>query len=308
MKALSAFLVIAFTVAGLGFPLSAQDSQLSSKITLDRKIELMVRSKFEVPGDCDVRIASRTSSSVPGFDSLHVSVTRGQENVDVELLISSNNKTLAKLEKFDLDNNPALLIDVQSRPVRGNANAPVTVVSFDDLECPVCGRMHQILFPEAFHRYGNLVRFIYKDNPLLDIHPWALHAAVNAHCLANQSVDAYWDYVDYVHSHGQEVSGEARNIEKSYSTLDRIASEQGQKTNVDANQLQACLKKQDEAPVRQSMKEAARLGLNFTPALFVNGEEIHGLTTEDVVWNTIDRALREANVAPTAQKAPALSK
>ena len=308
MKALSALLAFAFVVVGSELHLPAQDSQPSSKITFDRKIELMVRSKFDVPGDCEVRISSRAPSTVPGFDTLHVSVTRGQENVDVEFLISSDNKTLAKLEKFDLDNNPALLIDIQGRPVRGNTGASVTVVSFDDLECPVCGRMHQILFPEAFRRYGNQVRFIYKDNPLTDIHPWALHAAVNAHCLADQSADAYWSYVDYIHAHSQEVTGEVRSIERSNSTLDRIASEQGTKANLNANQLQACLKKQDETPVRQSMKEAARLGLNFTPALFVNGEEVHGLTTEDAVWNTIDRAIRETGATVPLQKTSPPSK
>jgi protein-disulfide isomerase len=285
---------------------SAQTIQDAPQVTLSRKIELMVRSKYNIPENCDIQITSRTPSSVPGYDTLRLAITNGKENVGVDFLISADNKTLARLEKFDLDNNPALMIDLHGRPVRGNPNAPVTVVSFDDLECPVCARMHQILFPDTLDRYGNRVRFIYKDNPLLDLHPWAMHAAVNANCLADQNANAYWSYVDYVHSHGEEVSGQTRNLAQSYSTLDRIASNEGLKASVNANQLQACLKKQNEALVLQSMKEAARLGLNFTPALFVNGEEIHGLTTENAVWDVIDRALRESNAAlPNQTKPPA---
>ena len=60
----------------------------------------------------------------------------------------------------------------------------------------------------------------------------------------------------------------------------------------------ACLKTQDEGPVRQSMKEAARLRLDFAPALFVNGEEMRGLASESELTKVIDRALRDAGVNP----------
>ena len=60
----------------------------------------------------------------------------------------------------------------------------------------------------------------------------------------------------------------------------------------------AFLKTQDEGPVRQSMKEAARLRLDFAPALFVNGEEMRGLSLESELTKVIDRALRDAGVNP----------
>lgn len=241
-----------------------------------------------------MRIGPRSPSNVPGYDKLQVSILQGGVQNDVEFLISTDNKTLGRLEKFDLDHNPALSIDVQGRPIRGNPSAPVTVINFDDLECPVCAYLHQQIFPAALNRYGNEVRFIYKDNPLVEMHPWALHAAVDAGCLADQSANAYWGYVDYVHSHVQEVSGSTRDLKKSFAALDRIASEQAPKGDVDSGRLQACLDRQDEAPVLQSMKESRRLGLDFTPALFVNGEEVHGFTTVNDLWRVIDRALRES--------------
>ena len=233
-----------------------------------------------------------------GYDQLHLTISQGQRSSGVDFLISSDNSKLSHLDTFDLDQNPALSIDTEGRPIRGNPNAPVTVINFDDLECPACAYLHQELFPAALDRYGDKVRFIYRDNPLIEIHPWALRAAVDATCLANQGPTAYWDYVDYVHTHVQEVSGDTRNLQKSFSELDRIATEQAEKARLNSPQLQACLKTQDEAPVRQSMRQAAVLGLNYTPGLFVNGEEVRGIRSIDDVWRVIDRALRESETEP----------
>lgn len=277
---------------------NSQPAPATPSVSLDRKIELTIRSQFSVPSDCDISIGPRTPSTIPGYDNLHIAFTQGSKSTGVDLLISSDGKTLARFEQFDLDQDPTLQIDIRGRPIRGNPSAPVTVINFDDLECPVCSYLHQVLVPAAFSRYGEAVRFIYKDNPLVEIHPWALHAAVDATCLANQSDTAYWSYVDYVHSHGEEVSGASRDVQKSFSTLDRIAGNEGQEAKLDSNQLQACLRRQDETPVRKSMNEAAEMGLNFTPALFVNGEEVRGFKSIEDVWNVVDRALRESGAKP----------
>jgi protein-disulfide isomerase len=190
-------------------------------------------------------------------------------------------------------------IDVTGRPIRGNPAAKVTVINFDDLECPYCARMHQTLFPATLDRYKDKVRFIYKDNPLPpDMHPWAMHAAVNANCLAAQSGDVYWTYVDYLHSHGQEVSGEDRNLARSFDTLNRIARQVATIAKLDSGKLDACLAKQDDSPVRASMKEAELLRVDGAPVLFVEGERIVGVVPEDQLWLVIDRALRAAGVEP----------
>ena len=129
---------------------------------------------------------------------------------------------------------PVFSIDVAGRPIRGNPAAKVTVINFDDLECPYCARMHQSLFPPLFERYKDKVRFIYKDDPLTELHPWAMHASVDANCLAAQSGDVYWTYVDYLHAHGQEVNGEDRNtVQKSFAALDRIARQEATLAKLD---------------------------------------------------------------------------
>jgi hypothetical protein len=89
-------------------------------------------------------------------------------------------------------------------------------------------------FPATLEHYKDKVRFIYKDNPLPEMHPWAMHAAVDANCLARKASEVYWTYVDYIHSHGQEVNGEDRNLAKSFDALNRIARQQATLGKLDA--------------------------------------------------------------------------
>jgi protein-disulfide isomerase len=164
--------------------------------------------------------------------------------------------------------------------------------------------MHQTFFPATQDRYKDTVRFVYKDNPLIEIHPWAMRAAVDANCLAALSGQVYWNYVDYLHSHGQEITGENRDNAKSFAALDRIARQQATLAKLDAAKLDACLAKQDESLVRASMKEADTLKVDGAPAIFVNGERIGGAVPEAQLWIVIDRALRDAGVALPAKTPP----
>lgn len=265
---------------------------------LTRHIEVLVRSKFNVPPEYDVQIGERTTSQIPGYDNLPVVFSHGSKSTPVEFLISKDNAKLARLETFDLAKDPALNIDVKDRPVRGNPNAKVTIINFDDLECGYCARMHQTFFPATMDRYKGLVKFIYKDFPLEEIHPWALHAAVDANCLADQSGDVYWKYVDYLHTHGHDIEGEDRDIKKSYAALDRVAKQQATLGKLDEPKLDACVAKQDESKVKQSEQEALSMGLEGTPAIFIDGEKIPGALPENALWVVIDRALRAQGVQP----------
>ena len=271
---------------------------------LNRRIEVMVRSQFGVPPEVSVVLGLRKPSQIAGYDTMPVTLSRGATKKQIDFLISADNKKLARLETFDLSSNPIFNIDVAGRPVRGNPDAKVTVINFDDLECPYCARMHEQLFPNTMDRYKDKVRFIYKDDPLTDLHPWAMHAAVDANCLAAQSSETYWKFVDYVHSHGQDVSGPDRDLKKSFATLDRIAREESTLAKLDSGKLDACLAKQDETQVRASAKEAETLGVEGTPALFVDGERVNGAVPEEQVWLVIDRALRAAGVEPPPATAP----
>lgn len=269
-----------------------------------RRIEVMVRSKFGVPPDYTVLIGARTSSQIPGYDNLKVIFSHGGKNNDVDFLISTDNTKLARLETFDLQKDPSFNIDVKNRPIRGNPDAKVMIINFDDLECGYCARMHQTFFPATIDRYKGLIKFVYKDFPLEEIHPWAVHAAVNANCLAAQSGDVYWKYVDYLHTHGEEINGENRDLKKSFEALDRIAMQEGTLGKLDSTKLEACIAKQDESQVRASAQEAQSLGLEGTPALFIDGERIPGALPEDELWLVIDRALRANGIQPPPPSHP----
>jgi protein-disulfide isomerase len=123
---------------------------------------------------------------------------------------------------------------------------------------------------------------------------------VDANCLAAQNGGVYWAYVDYVHAHGQEISGPDRNPAKSFEALDRIARQQATVGKLDSVKLDACLAAQDETSVRASKKDADQMGLDGTPVLFVNGERITGAVPEERVSAAIDRALRSVGQQPPA--------
>jgi len=265
---------------------------------LNRRIEVLVRSQFGIPPEVSVTLGQRTSSQISGFDTLPITLSHGSTKKVIDFLVSTDNKKLARLESFDLAKDPVFNIDIAGRPIRGNPNAKVTVINFDDLQCPYCAHMHSSLFPATIDRYKDNVRYVYKDDPLVEIHPWAMHAAVDANCIAAQNSQTYWNFVDYLHAHGQEVNGEDRNLAKSFAALDRIARDEAAIAKLDSAKLDACLAKQDETQVRASAKEAQELGIDGTPALFVDGERINGAVPEEQVWLVIDRALRADGIEP----------
>jgi protein-disulfide isomerase len=260
----------------------------------------MVRSQYSLPPDYGVTVGTPQPGNIAGYNKLPVTISHNGKSQVVDFLLSTDDSKLARLDTFDLAKDPAFNIDISGRPIRGNPDAKVTVVNFDDLECPFCARMHAELFPSTFNRYKDLVRFVYKDFPLTQIHPWAMHAAVDADCLAGQNGAVYWNYVDYLHEHGDEVTGETPDLKRSDDELDRIAKEEGTVGKVDSTQLDACIAKQDESTVRKSLAEADALGIQGAPALFVNGERIDGAVPEQQVWMVIDRALEAAGETPPA--------
>ncbi len=291
-------------------PAAAPTAPTALEQRLDRRIELTIRSQFSVPAEYSVALGKRGKSDIAGFDSLPVTFSQSGHDKVMEFLISTDNNTLARLEKFDLSKSPMSGVSLTGRPVRGNDSAPVTIVSFDDLECPFCAQMHAELFPTTMAHYGNQVRFIYEDDPLVEIHPWAMHAAVDVECLEKQSHPGYWNLVDTIHAHGTEISGDRSqfNLAATLLRLDQLTQTEGKQQGVDSAKLDRCISKQDEASVRASMKEADALGINGTPALFVNGERAMGMLPQAVLWGIIDRAIVDAGGTPPPQTpAPATS-
>ena len=187
--------------------------------------------------------------------------------------------------------------------MRGNSQAKVEIISFDDLQCPFCSRMHAELFPQTLDHYKGLVRVVYKDDPLTEIHPWALHASIDANCLADQDGNAYWNYVDYLHTHGEEITGPDPDAGKSNAMLDKVARDEGTRGAMNMTILNACLTRQDDTNVQSAIKEAKALKIDGTPTLFIDGERVSGAQPLPLLWAAIDRALRAKGIDPPAESA-----
>ena len=262
------------------------------------KIEHQVRAFYSLPPEVKVTVGAITpASEMPGYDSISVKLDDGGKQKDYGFLLSKDRATMLLVTKFDLreDAYTDLMskMVVSGRPSRGAKGAKVVLVNFDDFECPFCSRMHQTLFPDILREYGDRVTFFYKDYPLAEIHPWAIHAAVDAGCLAAQNNDAYWDFADYLHANKQVIDN-GRTPDARLDVVDKMAMMQGQRHNVDSTRLAACVKAQNEDQVRASMKEADSLGVSATPTLFINGQKIDGAVPISELRAALDTALRDA--------------
>ncbi|HKS74670.1 MAG TPA: thioredoxin domain-containing protein [Terriglobales bacterium] len=274
------------------------------------RVEKQVRYTYNIPSEVKITLGPLRPSDFANYDLVTVSLAGGSRKQDVDFLLAKDGKTLVRFTKLDLTKDPYAeimkKITVAGRPTRGNKDAKVVAVNFDDFECPFCSRMHQTLFPELLKEYGDRVLFIYKDYPLSQIHPWATHAAVNANCLAAQSTDAYWDFADYIHANQKDVNSEKKG-DPQFAVLDKITLQQGQKHSLDAAKLEACIKAQNEDAVKASVKEGEALGIDATPTMYVNGQKVDGALPIDEVRAILDSALTQAGVPVPAHPAPAPS-
>ena len=284
----------------------------SAPTDLARKIERQVRAYYRLPPEVRVSVGPpMPSPDFPNYDSVVVTVDSGDKKQNLIFLVSKDRSSMTRLTKFDLTKDPFAetmsKIDVTGRPTRGAKASKVVLVNFDDFECPFCSRMHETLFPEILKEYGDRVTFVYKDYPLTEIHPWAMHAAVNANCLAAQNGDAYWDFADYIHANQHEVNNE-KTPGARLEALDKMTMLQGQKHALDVVKLQSCIKAQDESSVKASMKQAEAAGAEgATPTLFINGEKIDGAVPVSQVRAALDRALKDADLPVPEHPATAVA-
>ena len=277
MKVLSRLLILLSLVllSLIGLNCASQ----SKPTDIAAKIERQLRATYKLPPEVPIVIGPLTPSAEwPGFDTFTATIGEGERKQDFPFLLAKDHKSIVRVNRVELSDDPygdvMKKIDVRGRPVRGAKQSKVVLVAYDDLQCPFCTMMHQILFPELLKEYGDRVTFVYKDFPIPS-HPWAIHAAVDANCLAAQNPDAYWNFVDSVHASQHEINGKP-TPELRLAELDRIAMQQGTDHKLDAASLQACVKTQNDTAIKASVHEGESLGVDSTPTLFINGEELSG--------------------------------
>jgi protein-disulfide isomerase len=218
--------------------------------------------------------------------------------------------------------DPLDKMDLTNRPYRGNKDAKVTLVNYDDFQCPYCARNHTELMTSILKTYGDRIKIVYKDYPLVEIHPWAMRAAVDGNCLAAQNNDAYWDFADFVHANQKDITGpppavpekptpeQTKNareeaLKGAFGRLDKQATDVAAKRGLNTAKLDACVKAQDVTGVQASRKEGDDLGINATPTMYVNGLKLDGVIPEPELRAVLDKALKDAGQPVPAAPAPA---
>lgn len=161
--------------------------------------------------------------------------------------------------------------------VRGNFNAPITLVEFSDFECPFCGR-HYPTLNKILSDYQDKVRLVYKHFPLSNIHPNAQKAAEASECADEQG--KFWEYHDKIFEN--QAAGYSVEKFKTWAT----------DLNLDSNKFNSCLDSGKYATkVNIDAQEGQSKGVQGTPATFVNGQLVSGALPYDNFKQIIDSLL-----------------
>jgi len=177
-------------------------------------------------------------------------------------------------------------------PVRGNPDAPVTIVEFSDFQCPFCKRFHETTLPLILENYVDTgkVKFVYRDFPIVSLHPnGAVATALAAECADEQGM--FWQYHDKIFQN--QKNWERLAAEDVVILLKSFAEELG----LDTNQFNDCLesgKFLDE--VNNDLRDGASYGVTGTPAFFIGNEErgyiiVSGAQPYSVFQNVLDQML-----------------
>jgi protein-disulfide isomerase len=158
--------------------------------------------------------------------------------------------------------NTKLTVPIEGRDhLQGNIHAPITLLEYGDYECPYCGEAYPIV-KEIQERLGEKLCFAFRNFPLANAHPHALHAAEAAEAAAAQ--DRFWEMHDLLFENQQALEDE--DIAQYAATL-----------GLDAKRLiQEVSSRQHEERVKEDFKSGMRAGVNGTPTFFINGERYDG--------------------------------
>lgn len=172
-------------------------------------------------------------------------------------------------------------VNIEGAPVKGDKNAPVTIVEYTDYECPFCGRAYQQTYPLIKSEYieRGKVKYVVKDFPL-SFHPNAQKAAEAAHCVREQKGDeGYFSMHDKIFENQQSLSVD------NYKNWAR-------ELGVNGAQFDSCLDSGKMAgTVRKGFSEGQSDGVQGTPAFFINGKLISGAQPYPAFQQAIDAEL-----------------
>jgi protein-disulfide isomerase len=272
-------LLAACTCAGwLGSAAAADDD--ASKKLVD-----YYRRKANVPPSAQVEVKDLQASKIKGAKSGTLNVA----GKSVTFVMSEDGKyvVFGDIEDLSVDPFKKVMekISLKGEPGKGPATAKVTIVEYSDFQCPFCSRAFTTMDTQVLKEYGDKVRFYHKQFPL-SFHPWAEPAAIAAECAAQQNPEAYWKLYSFYFTNQKDIN--PQNVkDKAHEGL--------QGTKIDVAKFDDCFdNKKSLDKVKADMAEAQTVGVNGTPAFFINGRLISGAQPYEQFKSIIDDELARA--------------
>lgn len=164
--------------------------------------------------------------------------------------------------------------------ISGAHGATVTLLEYGDYQCPYCGAAYPIV-KRVQERLGKKLRFVFRNFPLSEIHPYALHAAEAAEAVAEHGGEkAFWAMHDLLFEHQRDLSDAA---------LIKLATQAG----VEAGLVRGDLEEDRfEERVRDHFMSGVKSGVNGTPTFFINGKRHDASWDEDSLVMALEAASR----------------
>ncbi len=176
-------------------------------------------------------------------------------------------------------------VSVGNSPSRGPEDAPITIVEFSDFRCGFCGRFQAQTLQPLLDQYGDQIRFVYRNFPVVG----GERAAEAAQCVFAQSEEAFWAYHDLLFAN-QQTTG-------SDDTLIALA---GQVEGLDVDAFQECLSADTYvAAVQADFADGISYGVSGTPTFFINGRLLVGAQPLTAFQAIINEALAAQNEQPS---------
>lgn len=162
-----------------------------------------------------------------------------------------------------------------SGPGRGPTDARVVIVEFADFQCPYCSKASEIMKKVAAE-YPADVRVVFRHFPLSN-HPLAPKAAEASACANEQG--RFWEYHDHLFANPRDLDETA--LKAHAVTL-----------GLEVKPFVECLESgRMKAVVEKDRQAGEALGINGTPAFFINGLPLAGAQPEEAFRRAIDREL-----------------
>jgi protein-disulfide isomerase len=173
-------------------------------------------------------------------------------------------------------------VDPERDHIRGDDNAPVTLVEYGDFECPNCGRAEPVV-RELLSEFGTDLRYVFRHLPLADVHPRAQLAAEAAEAADDQG--AFWPMHDLLFEHQDAL--EPKHL-MAYA----------EQLGLDMERFTEQLRRHQHAGrIASDVDDADLSGVSGTPTFFINGLRHQGAYDIETLTAAVHFAQRRAEGA-----------